>query len=229
MTEPKYQIEGLFDPGTASPNDSHTIQTRLIPENSRVLELGCATGYISGYLETVKQCRVTGIEADTASAEIAAERCSEVHVQDLDAPDALKAAEASAPYDLLYAANVLEHLKYPERVLQQGANLLAPNGLALVALPNIAYWRSRLNLLLGKFDYTDYGLMDRTHVHFYTVASARQLLQENGFIVEELHIAGSFLQNVLSNRARRQNRPLPKPVFPGLLAYEMIFLARRAG
>lgn len=228
MSTPKYAMADLFNPAVASPDDSHSIQVRLIPEGSRVLELGCATGYISGYLEQAQGCRVTGIEADAASADIARQRCSEVYVQDLDSADALAVAADSAPYDILYAANVLEHLRHPEAVLQQGAALLVPQGLALVVLPNIAHWASRLRLLRGSFEYTDYGLMDRTHLHFYTVQTATQLLEENGFRVQELHIAGSFVQNLLNGMARRRGRPLPAPVLPGLFAYEMIFLARRS-
>src|SRR6185369_3962409 len=93
---PKYHLEQVFDPARAHPDDAHSILMRLIPPNSRVLELGCATGYLSGYMEQTLGCRVTGLELDPVSAAVAAERCSEVYTADLDAPDALSPAAPSA-------------------------------------------------------------------------------------------------------------------------------------
>lgn len=222
---PKYHLEDSFDPQRAHPDDAHSVLMRLIPQGSRVLELGCASGYLSGYMEQKLGCRVTGLELDPLSAEIAAQRCSEVHIADLDAPDALAPAHASAPYDVLFAAAVLEHLKYPERLLQSAKPLLKPGARVIISLPNIAYWGIRLRLLRGTFRYADYGIMDRTHLHFYTVETGRALLEQQGFTVESLHIAGSGLQNLLNRFARAANRPLPAPVLPGLLAYELIYVA----
>lgn len=226
MSLPKYHLDSIFDPARAHPDDAHSVLMRLIPRDSRVLELGCASGYLSGYMERALGCRVTGLEFDPAATAIAAQRCSEVHTVDLDAPDALQAAQASAPYDVLLAAAVLEHLKYPERLLQQARALLKPGARVIVSLPNIAYWRLRLMLLAGRFDYTDYGVMDRTHLRLYTAKTGRALLAEQGYTVEALHIAGSGLQNALNALARRQRRPLPAPVLPGLFAYELIYMAR---
>jgi O-antigen biosynthesis protein len=231
MTNLKYHLSDIFNPATAHPDESHSIQVsiqvRYIPPKSRVLELGCASGYMSGYLEQSLGCRVTGLEYDTAAAAIAAERCSEVHIVDLDSPDALKVAESSAPYDVLYAANVLEHLKYPERVLQQAYSLLKPDARLIVALPNIANWQFRLRLLAGQFDYTDYGVMDKTHLHLYTAKTGRELLTGQGYVVDELQIAGSLLQHLMNSLARRLQRPLPKPILANLFAYELIYIARK--
>ncbi|MEO8392482.1 MAG: methyltransferase domain-containing protein [Chloroflexota bacterium] len=226
---PKYHLEQVFDPRKANPDDAHSILMRLIPPNSRVLELGCASGYLSGSMEQYLGCRVTGLEFDPASAAIAAQRCSEVYTADLDAPDALAPARTSAPYDVLLAAAVLEHLKYPERLLQDAKALLKPGARLIVSLPNIAHWGVRLRLLLGQFDYVDYGIMDRTHLHFYTAKSGRALLEDQGYTVEALYIAGSGLQNILNGMARTQNRPLPAPILLGLLAYELIYVAHLSG
>ncbi len=222
----KYDLDGIFDPGRAHPDDAHSVLMRLIPPDSRVLELGCATGYLSGYMEQMLGCRVTGLEHDAAAAAVAASRCAQVFTVDLDAPGALDCAAAGAPYDLLLAAAVLEHLRQPERVLCEARPLLKPGARAIVSLPNIAHWRSRLRLLLGRFEYQDYGIMDRTHLRFYTLSTGRALLESNGYRVERLHIAGSGLQNALNAAARRLGRPAPRPMLPGLLAYELIYEAR---
>lgn len=199
---------------------------RLIPPNSRVLEIGSASGYLSGYMEQALGCRVTGLEFDPAATAIAAGRCSEVHTVDLDTPEALQPAAVSAPYDVLLAAAVLEHLKYPERLLQDARSLLKPGARVIVSLPNVAHWSIRLRLLRGVFDYEDYGIMDRTHLRLYTAKTGRELLESQGYPVEQVAIAGSGLQNILNNAARRLGRPLPSPIAPGLLAYELIYIAR---
>jgi SAM-dependent methyltransferase len=223
---PKYDLGAVFDPARAHPDDAHSLLMRLVPPRSRVLELGCATGYLSGYMETALGCRVTGLEYDAASAEIARSRASEVYTADLDAPDALKPAAASAPYDLLFAAAVLEHLKDAPGLLRAVSPLLASNARVIVSLPNIVHWSVRLAMLRGRFDYTSYGIMDRTHLHFYTARTGRGLLEENGYAIESFHIAGSGLQNTLNALARRRHRPLPRPILPGPLAYELIYVAK---
>lgn len=225
QTTPKYHLSSIFNPQAAHPDDAHSVLMRLIPPSSRVLELGCASGYLSGYMEQGLGCRVTGLELDPVAASIAAKRCSEVYTVDLDGQNALEPAQASAPYDVLLAAAVLEHLKYPERLLVSARELLKPGGLVIISLPNIAHWQVRLDLLRGRFDYTDYGIMDRTHVHFYTVKTGRALLEDQGYRVQALHIAGSGLQNLLNAQARRRQQPLPALLLPDLLAYELIYVA----
>lgn len=227
MSTPKYHLDSIFDPQRAHPDDAHSVLMRLIPPGSRVLEIGSASGYLSGYMEQKLGCRVTGMEFDPAATAIAAERCSEVHTVDLDMPGALEPAASSGPYDVLLAAAVLEHLKYPQRLLQDARTLLKPGALVIVSLPNIAHWSIRLRLLRGQFDYEDYGIMDRTHLCLYTLKTGRALLENSHYPVENVLIAGSGLQNMLSGLARRFNRPLPAPLLPGLLAYELIYTARR--
>jgi O-antigen biosynthesis protein len=225
MTIPKYHLDGLFDPATTHLDDAHSILMRLIPPGTRVLELGCASGYLSGYMERALGCRVTGLEADPAATTIAATRCTEVYTVDLDAVDALALAHASGPYDVLLAAAVLEHLKYPERLLAAAHQLLKPGARLIISLPNIAHWSLRLRLLRGQFDYTDYGVMDRTHLRLYTVKTGRNLIEGQDYRVESLQLAGSGLQNLVNGLARRMGRPLPAPLLPGLLAYELIYVA----
>lgn len=226
MITPKYHLDGIFDPARAHPDDAHSILMRLIPPGSRVLELGCASGYLSGYMEQALGCRVTGLEFDPAATAIAATRCSEVYTVDLDAPDALATAASSAPYDVLLAAAVLEHIKQPRRVLAEARGLLKPGGLVIVSLPNVAHWQIRLKLLAGSFDYEDYGIMDRTHLCLYTLKTGRELVESQGYTVEQILIAGSGLQNVLSGLSQRLSLSTPPLIFPGLFGYELIYVAR---
>ena len=224
MNRPKYHLDDIFDPATSHPDDAHSVLMRLVPPKSRVLELGCASGYLSGYLQSKLHCDVTGLEADPVATQIAATRCSKVYTVDLDNPDALKVT--SGLYDVLLAPAVLEHLKYPERLLKEARSRLTPGATVIVSLPNVAHYANRVKLLRGRFDYTDYGIMDRTHLRLYTARTGRELLENCGYKVEALHIAGSGLQNLLNGIARQRNRPMPRPILPGLFAYELIYVAR---
>jgi SAM-dependent methyltransferase len=127
---------------------------------------------------------------------------------------------------VVLAAAVLEHLKHADAVVREARTLLRPDGLLIVSLPNIAFWRMRLMLLAGRFDYADYGIMDRTHMHFYTLATGKAFIERAGFRVEQVKIAGSGLQNALAGLARRLKRPEPGLVLPSLFAYELIYAAR---
>ena len=221
---PKYELDGIFNPEKTPPDDAHSILMRLVPPNSRVLELGCATGYLSGYMTQGLGCRVIALEYDAESVAIANTRCEAAVQADLDNDDALDAVRDYDLFDVILAAAVLEHLKYPERLLQSAKELLTPGGRMIVSLPNVAHWQVRLRLLMGQFDYEDYGIMDRTHLHFYTVKTGRVLLEDNGYQVEAFHIAGSGLQNMFNQLARRSGRPAPSAILPGLLGYELIYV-----
>lgn len=225
---PKYHLDNGFDPAQAHPDDAHSILMRLIPPGSQVLELGCATGYLSGYMEQALGCHVTGLEQDAESVAFARTRCQAVFEADLDDEDALEPARANGPYDVLLAAAVLEHLKYPERLLAVARPLLKPDARVIVSLPNVAHWQVRWRLMLGRFEYEDYGIMDRTHLRLYTVKTGRALLEAQGYEVSGFYIAGSGLQNGLNALARRARLPLPGPILPGLLGYELIYVAQLA-
>jgi len=220
---PKYDLDGLFDPARSHPGDAHSILMRLIPPKTHVLELGCSSGYLSGYLVREKGCFVTGLDVEPMATKIAATRCNEVYTVDLDRAEVLDVVHGT--YDVLLAPAVLEHLKYPDNILTQARSKLTPKATVLISLPNIAHWSMRLNLLRGRFNYTDYGLMDRTHVHFYTVKTGRHLLENCGYKVERLYVAGSAVQNTVSSAARRLGKSFESPILPGLLGYELIYLA----
>lgn len=222
---PKYHLEAIFDPQQASPNDAHSILMRLIPPSANVLELGSASGYLSGYMEQSLGCRVTGLEGDPNAVEIAQTRTTAAHCVDLDAQNALDAAQSNAPYDVLLAAAILEHLKYPHRLLRSARELLTPNATIIVSLPNVANWRIRLMLLTGRFTYEDYGIMDRTHLHFYTLSTGKALLEDSGYPVHDIHISGSGIQNALSDLSRQFNRQPPPLILPSLFAYELIYVS----
>ena len=95
----------------------------------------------------------------------------------------VETAFADRKFDFILLADVLEHLPDPLTVLRFYVRFLAPGGRVVISLPNIACWDRRLALMLGRFDYADAGIMDRTHLRFFTFRTARILLQEAGMTV----------------------------------------------
>jgi 2-polyprenyl-3-methyl-5-hydroxy-6-metoxy-1,4-benzoquinol methylase len=176
-------------------SESHRIVLSEIPDGARVLDVGCATGYLAAEL-TRRGCVVDGVEFDPVAAEQARAHCREVVTGDLEAPPLRAEVErmlAGARPDVVVCADVLEHLRDPWTVLTWLGTLLAPGGRAVISVPNIAHWTARRALLRGRFDYTDFGLFDRTHLRFFTRASAAELARRAGLAVRAERPAGAPL------------------------------------
>lgn len=173
------------------PDDNTSTAARickLVGQGRDVLELGCAAGAMTAVLARHYGCRVTGVEMDAEAAEAAALHAEAVHIASLEAPG-WAAPLNGRQFDTVLAADVLEHLHDPAACLQQLHALLAADGSLVVSVPNIAHGGVIASLLCGEFDYRDVGLLDRTHVYFFTPASLRRMLRDNGFVVEHETIA----------------------------------------
>lgn len=109
--------------------------------------------------------------------------CERVWVGDLQHVDV---SELDGPYDLLLFGDTLEHVPDPVIVLRTLANKLRPRGTLVVSIPNVANWAVRLGLLAGRFRYTDRGILDRTHLRFYTRRTVVEMIEQAGFIVDEV-------------------------------------------
>jgi hypothetical protein len=131
-------------------------------------------------------CTVVAIELDPTMAAQASRFCERVVVGDLDVID-LDAELGKERFDVIVAADVLEHLKDPLEALKRLRPFLTPDGFFVVSLPNIAHASVRLSLLQGSFDYRDLGLLDRTHLRFFTHASMQELFDEAEFGMIEVH------------------------------------------
>ena len=161
-------------------NTSHALILDLVGHNKHVLDIGCSTGYLAKVL-LERGCSVDGVEIDTAAAARAEEFCGRVVVGSLDELDLLAELGAGS-YDVLVLGDVLEHLVDPGAVLRRVTPLLRPQGSVVISVPNITHGSVRLSLLEGRFEYTEVGLLDRTHVHFFTRASLQRLLRECGLV-----------------------------------------------
>jgi 2-polyprenyl-3-methyl-5-hydroxy-6-metoxy-1,4-benzoquinol methylase len=166
-------------------DNTHANVIRLVGEGRRVLELGPASGYMSEVLAE-RGCTVVGIERDAEMASEAARFCERVIVGDLDTLD-LDEELGEDRFDVIVAADVLEHLKDPLHALRALRAFLRPEGYFVVSLPNIAHASVRLALLEGRFEYRDLGLLDRTHLRFFTHESIALLFDRAELAVLEIH------------------------------------------
>lgn len=197
---------------------SHRLVIDLVAPGSRVLDVGCAEGYLAAEL-VARGCEVVGIEPDARAAAAARERGIEVLELDVETIPL-----AAARFDVVVFADVLEHLRDPVAVLRQAL----PAGRAVVSLPNVAHWTGRRALLRGRFPREDHGLFDRTHLRFYTRESARELAREAGFRIVAERFADAPLP--LESRAPRLGRlrPLALRAAPELFALQTVLSLERA-
>jgi 2-polyprenyl-3-methyl-5-hydroxy-6-metoxy-1,4-benzoquinol methylase len=175
------RYEQTIDPASDS---THARVVRLVGENKKVLELGCSTGFMSRVLRE-RGCRVIAVEQDGDAAERARPFCERVIVGDLEQLD-LGRALGKTRFDVILAADVLEHLKDPLRLLRSLKRFLADDGWVVASLPNIAHGSVRLALLGGEFRYNSMGLLDRTHLRFFTRDGLQKLFDDAGFLIGHL-------------------------------------------
>jgi 2-polyprenyl-3-methyl-5-hydroxy-6-metoxy-1,4-benzoquinol methylase len=167
---------------SSSKYSKHTILKDLIGQNKKVLDVGCNEGYLATYCDPSN--KFFGIDNDKLSIE-KARKVMKAEVYDLNSFNPLPSTIGNN-FDFIVFADVLEHVNSPERVLKFFQKYLKKNGQIVVSLPNIANWKIRLGLLFGKFDYTDSGILDRTHLKLYTYKSGRELMHRSGLkIVSE--------------------------------------------
>jgi glycosyltransferase involved in cell wall biosynthesis/2-polyprenyl-3-methyl-5-hydroxy-6-metoxy-1,4-benzoquinol methylase len=178
-------VEYDFQLDLSVENNSHTQIVKRIPPGSRVLELGCATGYMSDYLRRELDCYVVGVEYDRKMANKAKLVCDQVIVADVQKGNWQKKIEGER-FDIITCADILEHLRDPISLLKTLPDLLVEGGRLLASVPNGGHAALRLELLEGSFTYEDTGLLDRTHLHLFTYHSLREIFARGGFSVKEL-------------------------------------------
>ena len=140
----------------------------------RILDVGAADGFLAQHL-SAHGWRVTAIEQDPDAATRARQYCEQVLVCDLNHGAPL----LQESFHTIVYGDVLEHLLTPGAVCQALNRHLAEDGDVIISVPNIAHLWIRLMLLLGRFDYADRGILDRTHIHFFTLKTLRQFLGDN--------------------------------------------------
>jgi methionine biosynthesis protein MetW len=180
----KYHQESLnFD--SLHPNNIDRIQLTMIPEQSHLLEIGCATGYMTEYLKKDKQCQVLAVEADEQQAEMARARGIEVITGLIDDATTCEALSnhtlQHGRFQIIFMSQVIEHIARPDQTLNLLKQWLHPQGSLVISTCSIAHWKCRLKILMGQWEYEEYGIFDNSHLRFFTIKSFAELLKSSGF------------------------------------------------
>jgi 2-polyprenyl-3-methyl-5-hydroxy-6-metoxy-1,4-benzoquinol methylase len=210
-------------------NAGNTALIDLVKERvsvGRVLDCGCGAGDNARLLQALGWS-VIGITISPTERDAASKYCQAVHIADLECGIPGVAGEG---FDLIVLSHVIEHLVHPERVLGDAANRLAPGGVLAVALPNIAFFKMRWQLLRGRFDYAEGGIMDSTHVKFYTFKSGAELLRRNRFDIVDSEVQGVLpmwhLQKILPKWLMTAQNRFACRWWPGLFGMQLLYVAR---
>jgi glycosyltransferase involved in cell wall biosynthesis len=203
---------------------SHTVIAEMLAAipSGRVLDLGCSGGRLS---ERIRQFghKVVGVD----SIEIAGvrDRVDDFFLGDLE--DGLPEA-AGGDFDVVIAADVIEHVRYPERLLRQMAEVLSPTGQIVISTPNFGHWYSRGRVALGAFDYDRRGILDETHLRFFSRKSLRRTIGAAGLDLLQLEYTGLPLEvltrdddNWKSRGARSVDRRLVR-LRPTVFGYQFV-------
>lgn len=162
--------------------DSLAQIAKRVPDGAQVLDLGAGPGVLGRYLTQHKACEVDGIEFDAASCDLARPYMRRMLCADLEHLD-LAQADLSPPYAVIICADILEHLRNPERLVAQLMPMLQPDGRLLLSIPNVAHAGVLAGLLADEFTYRPEGIMDATHIRFFTRHSLWTLLQHEGWVI----------------------------------------------
>jgi methionine biosynthesis protein MetW len=222
-----------YDDQTDHPLEVAGILRAMMPDNVRVLDVGCGTGSVTVIANAQRQNEVTAIEPNPARAEKARSRGIAVTDGFLDDDFVSKHDQ----FDVVVSSDVLEHVENPSRFLLNLRRVLKDDGLLLVSVPNVAHWSIRANLLMGKFDYQPTGIMDETHLRWFTASSFRKLLESCGFeIVEFRQTAGTELSVYCHSKLRHIPAFLREPavrmatrVLPTLFGAQHVAKAKKIG
>lgn len=182
-----------------NPSSTHSVQLKMVPAGARVLDIGCHTGILGYYLRQEKKCHVVGIDVDGDALMEANERLHHAFLVNVETPGwsgHVKEHEQEG-FDIVLFGDVLEHTRNPQIILEEARSLLKPGGRIIVSIPNVAHWRIRFGLAAGRFNYTESGILDRTHLRFFTRRTIRELLERAGYKIDEEDVAGYRLPHWL--------------------------------
>lgn len=213
-------LDYAFKDGDGS---SHAVILEMIAglQGCRILDLGCSGGLFAAHARAAGH-EVTGIDY----LEIPGVRERTDHFVQASLEDGIP-AEAGDGFDVIVAADVIEHLSQPAEVLREMCRVLRPGGQVLLSVPNFAHWYPRMRVMAGLFGYDRRGILDETHLRFFTRATLRRLVRASGFDVLEERATGLPLRAISEadgrklRIVRKTDRSLVR-VRPTLFGYQHI-------
>lgn len=222
----------------------------------RVLDVGCGFATTSARIQKLGN-DVTGIDSSPEIAAVAGQRLGRIVQADLEDFDSVTGHLGDARFDAMIFADVLEHLVWPVSTLRRYLPWLREGGSVFISLPNVGLWSVRFAHLAGRWEYAETGVLDRTHLRFFTRRSARWLMEQAGLApVATTYNPGlvrpfvPVAKRVLTGHAEDESAdpsalmnsapyrlylrtiyPLERAItalWPGMLAFQMIYEAKRS-
>jgi 2-polyprenyl-3-methyl-5-hydroxy-6-metoxy-1,4-benzoquinol methylase len=233
------------------------LDSQKLPESPpRVLDVGCGYGQLGEEFRD-RGYEVWGIEREPTAVARAAERLDRVVTADLTDVALIEKELAGNEFDIIVLSDVLEHMPNAQGLVTSLLPFLIPTGRVVISVPNVANWHTRLSLLFGRFTYRDTGVLDRTHVRFFTVRSTIDFARGCGLRVESMHFtpmlvrvflplvkarmlrsngsgevgAQAISESAMYRRYLRWIYPVERRIarlIPGLLAFQIVIVAVRA-
>ncbi|HUP65763.1 MAG TPA: class I SAM-dependent methyltransferase [Thermoanaerobaculia bacterium] len=207
---------------------SHLILIRLIRRwapRGRLLDLGSWTGDLGAAVRD-HFAKTFALERSVSNLPELRRRFDSVLIADLELTPQLPPS-----LDAIVLADVLEHVRGPQELLACATKVLSPGGKIFISIPNVANVAIRVSLLFGRFEYAEKGILDSTHLRFFTRASARRLIRSAGLVIQEetvssvpIRLAFPRAPGVLISIAEKILL-LVTPLLPTLLGYQFIFVA----
>lgn len=188
-TKDKRAIQYKCNINLDNKNSSQTIIFSYVSESSKVLDVGCACRDLGFLLATKKNCKVWGIEYCEESANVAKNTNAFVDVFhiDLNLFDKSMFKAFYNFFDYIILGDVLEHLYDPEKAIENLKYLLKESGNLIISLPNIAHSSIKASLLMNEFNYTDIGLLDKSHIRFFTYKNMVELFAKENLQIESVN------------------------------------------
>lgn len=176
-----------------------------IEKGSTVLEFGPAAGYFTKYLKEERNCKVYIVEIDNDSFEHASQYSEDGICEDIE-NYGWRSRFKDIQFDYITFLDVLEHLRYPDRVLKACEELLAIDGSIIFSIPNIAHNSILINLFNNRFEYTEMGLLDNTHIHFFTYYQIMEMIKKAGLYASNMQ---AIYKHVGENEIKNSYKELP--------------------
>jgi 2-polyprenyl-3-methyl-5-hydroxy-6-metoxy-1,4-benzoquinol methylase len=185
-TKEKHKYDYGIDPSSETAA-AHVI--RMVGQKKRVLEVGCGPGSITKILARQGQCRVTGLEYDLEAIEKVTPYCEKIMQADLNCGEWPRLLDGAERFDVVVAADVLEHLYDPWTTLREMISFINPTGYLVISLPHVGHAAVVSCLINGNFEYRDRGLLDHTHIRFFGLKNIEALFaQANLKIIEAKYV-----------------------------------------